>query len=109
MNNVNNQLVAYLKNEFALDRLPGISINEVIAAISIQVNKLIQNDFQKLVQILYRLDVSENKLKYMLQAHKNEEAGNIIAALIVERELQRIKTREQFSKKDKNVDEEEQW
>jgi hypothetical protein len=45
------------------------------------INDLIKNDFSKLVQLLYRIDVSEAKLKYILQAHPNEDAGKLIAAL----------------------------
>ena len=37
------------------------------------INELIKNDFSKLVQLLYRIDVSEAKLKYILQAHPSEE------------------------------------
>jgi len=37
------------------------------------------------VQLLYRIDVSEAKLKYILQAHPNEDAGKLIAAVVIER------------------------
>jgi hypothetical protein len=49
------------------------------------INDCIQNDFNKLVQLLYRIDVSEEKLKYILQLNPNEDAGKLIAAVIVER------------------------
>ena len=38
-----------------------------------------------------------------------EDAGNIIASLIIERQEQKIKTREQFSQRDNGFDEEEKW
>ena len=49
------------------------------------INDCIQHDFNKLVQLLYRIDVSEAKLKFILQAHPNEDAGKLIAAVVIER------------------------
>jgi hypothetical protein len=49
------------------------------------INDCIQHDYNKLVQLLYRIDVSEEKLKYILQLNPNEDAAKLIAAVIVER------------------------
>ena len=49
------------------------------------INDCIQHDFNKLVQLLYRIDVSEEKLKYILQLNPNEDAAKLIAAFIIER------------------------
>ena len=107
--NSNEQLIHHLQNEFAVAIPPTVSFDQMIAVIAVPVNELIQKDFQKLVNILYRLDVSEPKLRYMLKMHSEEDAGKIIATLIVERELQKIKTRQQFRKKDDEIDEDEKW
>jgi len=72
------------------------------------INELINYDFEKLIHLLYRIDVSEQKLKSFL-ANQQANAGNIIAALIIERQLQKIKTREQFKHQDNSFDEEEHW
>lgn len=73
------------------------------------INELIKNDFSKLVQLLYRIDVSEAKLKYILQAHPNEDAGKLIAAVVIERLAATKKARETFStpKEDDSIDQEE--
>lgn len=55
--------------------------NDLIAYI----NDCIQQDFNKLVQLLYRIDVSEQKLKIILQSHPNEDAAKLIAEVIIER------------------------
>jgi hypothetical protein len=61
------------------------------------INELIKNDFSKLVQLLYRIDVSEAKLKNILQAHPNEDAGKLIAEVVVERLAATKKARESFT------------
>ena len=60
------------------------------------INELIKNDFSKLVQLLYRIDVSEAKLKNILQAHPNEDAGKLIAQVVIERLAATKKARESF-------------
>jgi hypothetical protein len=77
--------------------------------LAITINELIKNDFSKLVQLLYRIDVSEAKLKYILQTHPNEDAGKLIAAVVIERLAATKKAREMFStpKEDDLIDNEE--
>ncbi|MDR0793346.1 MAG: hypothetical protein LBE82_08545 [Chitinophagaceae bacterium] len=61
------------------------------------VNELIQNDFPVLIQILYRVDVNETKLKQMLAAHPEEGAGYIIASMLLERQIQKQETKKMFA------------
>ena len=63
------------------------------------INECIKSDFSRLVQLLYRIDVSEQKLKTILQSKPNEDAGKLIAAVIVERLAATKKAREGFSDK----------
>lgn len=70
-------------------------------------NYLIAHDFDKLIFLLYRVDVSEKKLKEMLT--QNQDTGRVIAQLIIDRQLQKIKTREAFNKSSGDISEEEKW
>lgn len=63
-------------------------------------NELIDKDFNKLVNLLYRIDISEKKLKIALQNQdKTISSGKTIAKLIIERQLQKLEFRKKFSKK----------
>ena len=73
------------------------------------INDLVANDFHKLFTILYRMDVSEVKLRTLLRDNPGTDAGILIAGLMIEREVQKIKSREAFRKKDEEIDEEEKW
>jgi len=61
------------------------------------INELIKNDFSRLVQILYRIDVSEAKLKNILNENPNEDAGKLIAQVVLERLAATKKARESFN------------
>ena len=52
--------------------------------------------------------VNENKMRYLLEQREGENAAELIADLIIERQLQKIESREKF-KKDGNIDESEKW
>jgi hypothetical protein len=74
-----------------------------------RINEWILNDFQKLIAVLYRLDVSEEKLKTLLRDNSHSDAGIIITDLIIERQLQKIKSRQQFRAPDVDIDENDKW
>jgi hypothetical protein len=76
--------------------------------LAIFINGLIEKDFSRLVQILYRLDVSEDKLKTVLQENPTGDAGNMIAILIIERIAQREQVKEMFKPQGK-IPEDEKW
>lgn len=80
----------------------------LFAELSAYINNLITHHFDELITLLYRLDVSEKKLKDLLQQHATEDAADIIASLIIERQEQKIKTRALF-KPSQNIPEEERW
>ncbi|MCA6483821.1 MAG: hypothetical protein ACOVOY_07575 [Sediminibacterium sp.] len=85
-------------------RWAGMSPEEL----SNEINQLIVHDFTALVQILYRLDVSEAKLKMVLSENPKEDAGRLIAALIIERLKKREEVRKQFPAQE-NIPEEDRW
>lgn len=60
-------------------------------------NELVHQDFNKLVSILYRINVSEQKVRSSLaNTSPNQSAGEIIANLIIQREQEKIMWREKF-------------
>lgn len=72
------------------------------------VNHLINTDFEKLVFLLYRIDVSESTIKQLLALPSANNAGELIADTIIKRQLQKIESRLQF-KQDMNIAEEDKW
>jgi hypothetical protein len=73
-----------------------------------RINELINNDFQKLVSILYRMDVDENKLRELLKKNPGTDAGIIIAGLMIARQEQKIRSRKAH-KPGKDISDDEKW
>jgi hypothetical protein len=106
---MDNELIENIKRDMAMSLPDKISLAELEEVLTIYINQLVQKDFRKLVTLLYRVDVSEARLKYLLQLQTGQNAGNIIAQLIIERQVQKIKSRQQFRKPNEDISEEEKW
>jgi len=81
---------------------------QLVEALGEGINQLIQTDFSRLINILYRIDISEKTLKETLEQQADQDAGQLIAALIIERQLQKQKMRELFKPHD-NIPDDDKW
>lgn len=77
--------------------------------LAVIINELINKDFDRLVGILYRLDVNEQKLKELLAQNQLSDAGLIIAESIIERQKQKMASRKKFSGSATDIPEDEKW
>lgn len=91
--NDHEQIISLLNKELAL-ALPGqLAMHELEEQLTQHINHLINTDFEKLVYYLYRIDVNETKMKQLLEQQGGENAAQLIARLIIDRQLQKIKSR----------------
>lgn len=81
---------------------------KLVEALAEGINYLIQADFARLLNILYRIDISEQTLKQTLEQQADKDAGLLIADLIIERQLQKQKMRAQF-KPQQNIPDDDKW
>ncbi len=96
---VKKELIQIINKQIDTDFAEGILMQALQEKLIVFINDLIQNNFQRLVAILYKVDVDENKLKRILKEDAGKDAADIIATLIIEREIQKIETRKQFGSK----------
>jgi hypothetical protein len=62
-------------------------------------NNLLKSNRQKLMRMLYVIDIPEEKLASTIKKYPKENLETIISHLVIERELQKVITRRVFSKK----------
>lgn len=86
-----------------------IKDEKLFAELSAYINQLINNDFERLVTLLYRIDVDEKKLRSILTFQHGINSGDTIATLIIERQLQKIKSRRENRRDINDISEEESW
>jgi len=108
MEQINKDLIPILRQSMEIDLPENISFELLKERLSSHITFLIQSDFQKLVSILYRVDVSESKLKHLLNENLGFDAANIITDLIIERQLQKIRSRQEHRNNEK-ISDDENW
>jgi hypothetical protein len=82
------------------------TLEQLREKLSVHINELINHDFEKLVFHLYRIDVDEARMRALLANKAGENAGGLIADLIIERQLQKLRNKERFKQ---NTDPEGDW
>lgn len=105
-----NGTVKYINETFDISVPSHASKEQLEIFLAERINYLIIHDFSLLIHILYRIDVSEQKIKILLKENADANAGRVLAVLVIERQLQKIRSRQQSGPGDKNtIDENESW
>jgi hypothetical protein len=100
-----NEIVQFVNHAFELKATE----HNFVKYLTERINYLIVNDFNKLLYILYRADINEAKLNKLLTENKKEDAGKIIAALFIQRQVEKIKSRAENRMNTTDFEEEERW
>lgn len=102
-------IIPLLNKELSLELSEKLRMNELEEQLSNQINHLINTDFEKLIYYLYRIDVNETKMKQVLQQQGGEHAAQLIAQLIISRQLQKMKSRAEHGSAASEEDNAERW
>lgn len=87
----------HLQKVFEVENLPAKDPEALHYRIAHLVQHLLQTDFNRLLHLLYRIDVEERKVKEAMLAEEPEIIAERIARLILKRELQKAEIRFRYS------------
>ena len=105
---MNTDLIININQSLEIELPASVSKEELREQLAAHINYLINHDFEKLVFYLYRIDVNESKMKQLLAQKEGENAARLIADLIIERQLQKIKSRQEIKSKN-DIPDDEKW
>lgn len=89
---------AIFGHEIQFSGVPEKAYRELYIQVEKIIYKLITDDFHQLMSILYRIDIDEKTLKMNL-ASTHEDSSELLAQLIIERELKKVIIRWYYSGK----------
>lgn len=72
------------------------SKEELLRALASRVRHYLENDFHKLMNALYRLDISEEKYHAAMALPTLDQSAAALAESILEREIQKMRTRKNY-------------
>lgn len=61
------------------------------------ISKLLDEDFNRLLNAMYRIDIREDQLADALNTTDQSQVATKIADLIIQRELQKVRSRKKYS------------
>lgn len=105
---MNPELIPAVNQTLGISLPESISFEKLRKAVATEISPLISGNFNRLLSILYRIDVNENKLKVLLKQNPDTDAALLIADLIIERQLQKIESRRMFNRRE-DLEEDEKW
>lgn len=68
-----------------------------------KIAELLDTNYERLINILYRIDVNEDKLNELFGTKNRDFIPERLADLIIERQLQKINLRNMYKKDDKEL------
>lgn len=99
------KISAALQQEWGMTASENISKEHIIQMLALRLTQILDQGPERFYQLMYRLDISEQKLNAVLQ---EPDVAIQIATLIYERQLQKIISRHQYPK-DQDIDPELRW
>jgi len=72
------------------------NLEEFRSYLIVKLKEMYEHNYELLLNTLYRIDVSENKLSELFGGQNIEDIPGRLADLIIERQLQKIRFRQQY-------------
>jgi hypothetical protein len=102
------ETVSQLAEDASLQLQPGITYQQLEDLLTKKLEAMISHDFQQFVLLLYKIDVSEFRIREVLAADLSPDVYRKIAALLIERQQEKIISRKTYTRPPAD-DEEEKW
>ena len=106
MDNENNQLTdltIFVSKNFEISELESLipagdfkTLEEFKAFLSEKLAFLLDKKYDTLINILYRIDIAEDKLSKLFAEQNHDYIPGALADLIIERSLQKVKFRQKY-------------
>ena len=85
--------------EETLERADTLTLEDVRRFLILQIEALLNRNLSLLMHILYRVDVAERAVKEAFSTATPEELPGVLADLLIERQLAKLRTRRAYREK----------
>ncbi len=97
---IEKQVVQLISRDFYLEKdtfhpVPA-GAEEIRDKLKTVIDHLLEKDFERLLNAMYRLDIDESKFKEVLSGVFGNDVSGKLAEIIIERELRKVETRKRY-------------
>ena len=93
-----NKDLGHIEENMMIPAGSGLDRNMIREKLAVLIAHLMETNFEKLCQAMYRLDVSESRFDQVMHEKPVEEIPYAVADLVIEREMQKVKTRMMYKR-----------
>ena len=79
------------------------NLDELRKYLADRIAELLESDYPKLINILYRIDIGEEKLNELFSGRNREPIPDKLADLIIERQIQKINFRNMYKNRSEQI------
>lgn len=93
----NKKVLQQIEKDFSQSDLSlDIESPEIISLMQEHIEKLLYDDYAKLMNLLYRIDLSESKIESLRAYDPTMPERDVITFLVIQREMQKVMFREMY-------------
>jgi len=92
----NKELAEAISSRFDLAKTGDLTLDDLKKALTIRILDLLERNIERLLSMLYRVDLSPRKLDEIFMSGSKEEIAEKIAEAVIERQLKKLETRKLY-------------
>jgi hypothetical protein len=96
MNNDSQEVFDIVSGNFELQKQDVLSYEELHYILSQRIRELLEKNVEKLVHILYRIDVNQKKTDDIFNNPSKDDIALLLTDAVIERQLQKVHTRRKY-------------
>ena len=105
MENEINEVYSIISRNFEVERSGEITIESLVKLLSVRIRELLDKNLEKLVSIMYRIDLNQMKVDRIFENNSKDEIANQLAVFIIERQMEKVRTRILYKNTEDQIEE----
>ncbi|MCI0448675.1 MAG: hypothetical protein L0Y79_02675 [Chlorobi bacterium] len=99
------EVYSIISANFELQKTDVLTLDEVKAMLASRINDLLDKNVERLLSIIYRIDVSQKKIDEIFKNESKDEIALQIAEAVIQRQLLKVQTRKLYKNKGEKLEE----
>ena len=99
MSDNSDQVYDIISGSFELEKVNEMTIEQIQKVLTARIREMLDKNSEKLLHILYRIDVSQKKTDKIFNSPFKDEIAKNLAGNVNERKTEKIETRKKYSRK----------
>jgi hypothetical protein len=91
-----NDVCSIISRNFEVETSGELTIESLVKLLSVRIRELLEKNLEKLVSIMYRIDLNQAKVDKIFENISKDEIAYQLAVLIIERQIEKVKTRRMY-------------